>query len=59
MMRNGLRSIRAKVQRMEGNTHLIVLERGPFDGYKSVHGERLGMFGHTTGIGSEDMPNSL
>jgi hypothetical protein len=50
-MRNGLRSVRAKVERVEGNTHLIVLERGPFDGYKSVHGERLGMFRHTTGIG--------
>lgn len=39
-------------------THLIVLKRGPFDGYKSVYGKRLGMFGHTTDIRLEDMLNT-
>jgi hypothetical protein len=42
MMRNGLRSIRGQILesgRYGGNADLIFLERGPFDGYKSVHGE--------------------
>jgi hypothetical protein len=49
MVGNGLRSIRAEWEETERKTHLVVLERCPFDGYKSVHGKRLGMFGHTMG----------
>ena len=50
MVGNGLRSIRTGWEETERKTHLVVLERGPFDGYKSVHGKRLRMFGHTMDI---------
>jgi hypothetical protein len=50
MVGNGLRSIRTEREETEQKPHLVVLERCPFDGYKSVHGKRLGMFGHTVDI---------
>jgi hypothetical protein len=56
VVRNGLRSVGALSSGGYGeNTHLIVLHRGPFDGYKGVHRKRLGMFRHATGIWYEDM----